>query len=333
MCTSISFKTKDHYFGRNLDLEYSYNEAVTITPRNFTFSFRNTKMLQTHYAIIGIATVEAGYPLYYDAVNEAGLGIAGLNFPGNAVYLPDADGKDNIAPFELIPWILAQCKNVSEARKLIQKINLTDIPFNDDYPTTPLHWMVADADESMVIEPTSDGIQIYDNPVGVLTNNPIFPFQMHNLCNYLNITRKMPTNRFSSKVDLVPYSRGMGGIGLPGDLSSSSRFVRACFTKLNSVSNTDEHSSVNQFFHILDSVSQTRGCCIVDDTYEITMYSSCCNTAKGIYYYKTYENPRITVVFLNKEDLDSTDLIQYPIRTKCDIFCEDQSSNKDCNNS
>lgn len=333
MCTSISFKTNDHYFGRNLDLEYSYKEAVTITPRNFTFSFRNTKILQTHFAIIGIATVADGYPLYYDAVNEVGLGVAGLNFPGNAVYLPAAEEKDNVAPFELIPWILAQCKNVSEARKLIQRINLTDIPFNDDYPLTPLHWMVSDADESIVIEPTSNGVQIYDNPVGVLTNNPIFPFQMHNLCNYLNITNQVPINRFSSKVDLVPYSRGMGGIGLPGDLSSSSRFVRASFTKLNSVCNDDECSSINQFFHILDSVSQTRGCCMVGDAYEITMYSSCCNTAKGIYYYKTYENSRINAIYLYKEDLNSTDLIQYPIRTKSDIFCEDQGHNKGCINS
>ena len=333
MCTSISFKTNDHYFGRNLDLEYSYKEAVTITPRNFNFFFRDVKTLKTHYAIIGMATVANGYPLYYDAANEFGLGVAGLNFPGNAVYLPPTVGKDNVAPFELIPWILAQCKNVCEARKLIQRINITDIPFNNDYPLTPLHWMVSDADESIVIEPTFGGVQIYDNPVGVFTNNPIFPFQMHNLCNYLNITNQSPTNRFSDKIDLEPYSRGMGGIGLPGDLSSSSRFVRACFTKLNSVCNDDEHSSVNQFFHILDSVSQTRGCCMVDDGYEITMYSSCCNTTRGIYYYKTYENSQITAVFLNKENLDNMDLIQYPIRTKCNMFCEDQASNKGCNSS
>lgn len=283
--------------------------------------------------MIGMATVADGYPLYYDAVNEAGLGIAGLNFPGNAVYFPAIDGKDNVAPFELIPWILAQCKNVSEARKLIQKINLTDVPFNDSYPLTPLHWMVSDLSDTIVIESTAEGVQIYDDPIGVLTNNPIFPFQMHNLCNYLNITSQEATNRFSNNVKLEPYSRGMGGIGLPGDLSSSSRFVRAAFTKLNSVCSNSESSSVNQFFHILGSVSQTRGCCSVGDAYEITLYSSCCNTAKGIYYYKTYENTHITAVFLHKEDLNGVNLIQYPIRTKSNIFCEDQIRKKDVDDS
>lgn len=333
MCTSISFRTKDHYFGRNLDLEYSYQEAITITPRNFTFHFRDTKTFQTHYAIIGMATVADEYPLYYDAVNEVGLGIAGLNFPGNAVYFPAIEGKDNVAPFELIPWILSQCKNVCEARRLIQRINLTDVPFNDSYPITPLHWMISDADETIVIEPTTEGVQIYDNPIGVLTNNPVFPFQMHNLCNYLNVTCQEASSRFSCNLKLEPYSRGMGGIGLPGDLSSSSRFVRATFTKLNSVCSSSESSSVNQFFHILGSVAQTRGCCIIGNEYEITLYSSCCNTNNGIYYYKTYENSQVTAVFLRKEDLNGSKLIQYPIRTKCNVFCEDQIRNNDSNNS
>lgn len=329
MCTSISFKTNDHYFGRNLDLEYSYKESVTITPRNFTFQFRDTTTFQTHYAIIGVATVADGYPLYYDAANEFALGIAGLNFPGNAVYLPAAEGKDNVAPFELIPWILAQCKNVSETRKLLQKINITDVPFNDSYPLTPLHWMVSDANESIVIEPTAQGVQVYDNPIGVLTNNPVFPYQMHNLCNYLNITNQEVTNRFSSKVNLEPYSRGMGGIGLPGDLSSASRFVRAAFTKLNSVCDNSENGSINQFFHILDSVAQTRGCCEINNAYEITLYSSCCNTTKGIYYYKTYDNPQITAVSLHNEDLNGKELLQYPLRLNGVILYEDQDWEKD----
>lgn len=322
MCTSISFKTKDHYFGRNLDLEYSYQEAVTITPRNYTFHFCDAKTIQKHYGIIGIATVADGYPLYYDAVNEAGLGIAGLNFPGNAVYLPTAEGKDNIAPFEFIPWILAQCKTVSDAQKLLQRVNITDTPFSDKYPLTPLHWMLSDSNETIIIEPTIDGVQVYDNPVGVLTNNPAFPFHTYNLSNYLNITREEAINRFSESIELPPYSRGMGGIGLPGDLSSASRFVRAAFTKLNSVCNNTEIGSVNQFFHILDSVSQTRGCCKVNDAYEITLYSSCCNTSKKIYYYKTYENSQLTAVSLNHEDLSKNKVVCYPLRSKGTVCYE-----------
>lgn len=322
MCTSVSYKTNHHYFGRNLDLEYSYREAVTITPRNFTLQFKETKTLKNHYAIIGMATVVDNYPLYYDATNEYGLSMAGLNFPGNAIYHPAADGKDNITPFEFILWILGQCKTVVEARQLIARINLTDIPFNEEYQLTPLHWMISDAIETIVAEPRQDGVLIYDNPAGILTNNPPFPYHTYNLSNYMNITSNEPVNRFTKKLKLDIYSRGMGGIGLPGDLSSASRFIRAAFTKLNSVCDGSEVESVSQFFHILDSVAQTRGCAKVGDAYEITLYSSCCNTNLGIYYYKTYNNSQLTAINLHRVDLKSSDLIYYPLRTSGDIFFE-----------
>ena len=136
MCTAISFKTRDHYFGRNLDLEFSYNETVTVTPRNFPFSFRRMGEMKTHFALIGMAYVAGGYPLYYDCTNEKGLSMAGLNFPTFADYKPEAEGKDNIAPFEFIPWILSQCSAVSEARKLLEKMNLAKIDYSAELPAS-----------------------------------------------------------------------------------------------------------------------------------------------------------------------------------------------------
>lgn len=313
MCTAVSFKTKDHYFGRNLDLEYAYNEEVTVTPRNFPFRFTDAKTFRNHFAIIGMATIAENYPLYYDATNEHGLSMAGLNFPGNAAYLPPIDGKDNISPFEFIPWVLCQCKTVEQARELLKKTNLTNTPFSEKYPLSPLHWMISDKVKSIVIEPMESGIRVFDNPVGVLTNNPPFEYHMYNLCNYLNITREEPVNRFSDKIDLTGYSRGMGGIGLPGDLSSGARFVKAAFTKLNSVCKDDESSSVCQFFHILTSVEQQRGCVRVNNAFEITLYSSCCNTDKGIYYFTTYGNRQISAVHLHHNDLNSSKITSYPI--------------------
>ena len=109
MCTAATYKTNDFYFGRTLDYEFSYGDEVVITPRNYEFSFRRAGVMKTHYAMIGMAYVAGDYPLYYDAVNEKGLGIAGLNFVGNAVYNGEVQGADNIAQFELIPWILGQC--------------------------------------------------------------------------------------------------------------------------------------------------------------------------------------------------------------------------------
>ena len=314
MCTAVTYKTNDFYFGRTLDYEYSYMEEVTITPRNYQFKFNEKEAINTHYAIIGMAYVAEDYPLYYEAINEKGLGIVGLNFVGNAHYNDPIEGKDNIAQFEFIPWILSQCETVKEAKKLIEKINITNTPFNKQLPLAQLHWIIADQNESITVESVQEGIKIYKNPVGVLTNNPTFDKQLFALNNYINLSNKTPENKFATDLELNKYSRGMGAIGLPGDLSSQSRFVRASFVKMNSVSAEGENESVSQFFHILNSVDQQRGCCQLEDgKYEITIYTSCCNASKGIYYYTTYDNHQITAVDMHKEDLNINKLIRYPL--------------------
>ena len=314
MCTAITYKTKDFYFGRTLDYEYSYKEEITITPRNYKFNFKNESIITNHYAIIGMAYVAENYPLYYDAINEKGLGMAGLNFVGNAYYNESIQGKDNIAQFEFIPWILSQCSTANEARKLIQKINILNIPFSSQLPLAKLHWLISDENESITVETVKEGIKIYNNPVGVLTNNPPFDKQLFALNNYINLSNESPKNKFADGLELQQYSRGMGAIGLPGDLSSQSRFVRASFVKMNSVSGESENESVSQFFHILNSVEQQRGCCKLDDgKYEITIYTSCCNATKGIYYYTTYDNHQINAVDMNREDLDGEEIIRYSL--------------------
>ena len=319
MCTAITLKTADFYFGRNLDLEYHYNEAVTVTPRNYSFNFRNGKTLENHFAIIGMATVSDGYPLYYEATNEKGLSLAGLNFPDNAVYYPESDSKENIAPFELIPYILGLCSTVDEALAKIENMNLWNIPFSESFPLSPLHWILADKNRCVTLEPMKDGLKIYDNTVGVLTNNPPFDYHMYNLANYINLTTEQPKDRFGA--NLKPYSLGMGAIGLPGDLSSSSRFVRAAFTKINSVSGDSEDESVSRFFHILTSVEQLKGLNRVrEGEFEYTVYSSCCNTDKGIYYYITYNNRQITAVDMNKEDLNGDKIISFPLVCEQNFF-------------
>ena len=314
MCTAVSYQTKDHYFGRNFDLEYSYHETVTVTPRNYPFHFRHAGSLERHYALIGVAYVVDNCPLYYDATNEKGLSMAGLNFPGNADYKPEAAGKDNVAPFEFIPWVLGQCADLTEARALLARLNLLDLSFNEQLPLAPLHWMICDKSGSLTVECVKEGLRVYDNPVNVLTNNPPFDVMMFQLNNYMALSNQPPVNRFCPELDLTKYSRGMGGLGLPGDLSSASRFVKAAFTRLNSVSGDSESESISQFFHILSSVEQQRGCVQMEDgRYEITIYSSCCNTDKGIYYYTTYENSQITAVDMNREDLDGSALVSYPL--------------------
>ncbi len=246
MCTAATYKTKDFYFGRTLDYEFSYGEQIAVTPRNYPFHFRHMGDVAKHYAIIGMAHVAADYPLYYDAVNEKGVGMAGLNFVGNAYFPEVTEGKENVASFEFIPWVLGQCANMKEVRELLAKINITGTPFAENMPAASLHWIIADADEAV---------------------------------------------------------------------------TRVAFTKMNSVSGDSEEESVGQFFHILGSVEQQRGCCeVAEGKYEITIYTSCCNATKGIYYYTTYTNRQITAVDMHREDLDGSGLIHYPMLEKEQIL-------------
>lgn len=314
MCTAATYKTKDFYFGRTLDYEFSYGEEIVVMPRNFPISFRHMGEMKHHYALIGMAHLAGNFPLFYDAINEKGLGMAGLNFVSNADYKPFAPGKDNVAPFEFIAWILSQCTSVKEARLLLDKINLVNTPFSDQLPLAQLHWIIADQEEAITVESVKEGLKVYDNPAGVMTNNPSFDQQMHNLSNFMNLSPKSPSNHFSGKLNLATYSRGMGALGLPGDLSSQSRFVRVAFVKLNSISGDSESESVSQFFHILGSVDQQRGCCDVgEEKYEYTIYTSCCNASKGIYYYTTYENHQISGVDMHRENLDGNSLSRFPL--------------------
>ncbi len=314
MCTAITYQTKDHYFGRNLDLEYSYHETVTVTPRNYPFRFRKVQTLEHHYAMIGMAYVVEDYPLYYDAVNEKGLAMAGLNFPKNAVYCPEAPGRDNVTPFEFIPWILGQCATVAEAENLLEYINLVNINFSDQLPLSPLHWIIADKEEAITVEAVTDGLKIYDNPFGVLTNNPPFDFMMNYLTIYRDLSANSSENNISDRISLPVYCQGLGGMGLPGDYSSPSRFVRAAFTKLNAVCGDSEGESVSQFFHLLGAVEMPRGCVrLENDKNELTIYSCCSNQDKGIYYYITYDNRRINAVDMHRENLEGQKVISYSL--------------------
>lgn len=306
MCTSLTFQTSDFYFGRNLDLEYNFGEKIVITPRQYPFIFKFAGTLSEHYAIIGTAQITDGCPLYAEAVNEKGLCLAALNFPGNAVYAETPEsGKTNLAPFELFGFLLGTCATVKEAEEKLKAVCITHTAFKDGYPVAPLHWHIADKDRSLVLECIKDGMHLYENPVGVLTNNPPFPFQLTNLQNYMHLTSNPPENRFAPALKLAPYGQGMGALGLPGDASPASRFVRAAFCKWNSELPSGEEASVTQFFHILDNVAMVAGSVRTpENKFDRTTYSSCINASRGIYYYKTYNNNQISAVSMHKTDLD-----------------------------
>ena len=307
MCTALSFTGHVHCFGRNLDLECFFGEGVAVTPRNCPFTFRNQQILRRHHAMIGMAHLSGGFPLYYEATNECGLSMAGLNFPQSCRYHSCRSGADNVASFELIPWLLGRCATLDEARTALKTVNLTAESFCDRLPASPLHWLVADKTGTLVVESTVDGLQVYENETLVLTNEPPFPFHRANLQQYHTLTpheSAAPT-----------FSRGMGTCGLPGGLDSASRFVRAAFTARCALPGDSQAETVSRFFRILDVVSQTRGCChLGGGEYEETLYSSCCTG--GVYYYATAANRSLTAVDMHRENLEGDTVAFYPLQTE-----------------
>ncbi len=310
LCTAIRLTTRDTYGGRNLDLEYAYKEEVAVMPRRFPLSFRAMPQSDAHYAMIGTAFVPQTMPLYYDAVNERGLSMAALNFPVYAQYARPT-GEGEIAPFEVIPFVLSTCASVDEATALLQTVTVAAMDYSDTYPSTSLHWFLADKHCAAAVEATADGLTVTADPVDVLTNSPPLACQLAHLALYSSCAPCDPPCA-CGKTALTPYSRGMGGVGLPGDWSSPSRFVKAAYALAHSECDEDEASSVAQVFRLLQTVAHPRGAVRAADGRCIrTVYSACWNLCTGDYYYETYDGGR-HAVSLFREDVDGDALSRFP---------------------
>ena len=302
MCTAIHFCDKTAVFGRTLDLDYHYKECFCIVPRNFNLDLPDYDKNQ--YAIMGTAFIKDDYPLFYDAANEKGLAMAGLNFVGNAVYGTDNKKLFQVPIFKFIPWILSQCESVSKAVELIAKTGITNEQFSPDLKNAQLHFIISDFKSSITVEPTAAGIKVIPNTVGVLTNNPPFDFHINNLGKYLNLSNtNSKESCFENSFGIEPYSNGNGAFGLPGDFSSPSRFVRAAFLKANS--HCGSINAVNQLFHILNSVQVPLGAVKnCNNKYVTTIYTCAYNLSNLSYHYKTYNNQNIKERKMNSVDLN-----------------------------
>ena len=311
MCTAIRLKNDHTYFGRNLDLDYEFGQKVVLTPRNHPFSFLAMPKMEKHFAILGMASVVNHYPLYADAMNEEGLAIAGLNFPGYAHYFPMAEGKDNLSPFELIPYLLGRFRSVEEVSSFAKNLSFLDVPFSPEIPLATLHYIVADRKSSIVLESTKAGLQVYENPFDVLTNNPPFPFHVENMRRYRLIGPKDQETAFSQKLDLKSYSVGFGTRFLPGDYSSDSRFVKAAYLVQNALfEGADREWERRLFFRILESVSFLPGCVINDNgKKERTIYSSGMDLDEMVYLYRPEKKDGLLSFSMKGHDLDGMDLL------------------------
>lgn len=313
MCTALLW---GGLFGRTLDLEYSYHEQLVFLPGRASFPLRTCHTPAPRHDILGMAHVEDGYPLFYDGMNAQGLAMAALNFPHSAAYHPRRDAMDNVAPFELIPWVLGQCSTTAQAEQLLTRTNVIQSDFSPTLPATPLHWIIADCERAITVESLADGLYVYRNSVGVLTNEPSFPVQLSRLNEFLHLSSRPPVNRFSPTLSLSPISRGAGAAGLPGDWSSQSRFVRCAFAAHNS----SQPSDVTQFFHLMSTVEVPRGCVRTEEDKEvISVYTSCCDLRTGTYHYVTYGNRQICAADMHRCDSNADTLFCYPLLTEHSI--------------
>lgn len=325
MCTSLSIKSnKGHnFFGRNMDLAYDFNQSVLIIPRNYQLQNKVTgDMAKNKYAIIGMGTIIDNHPTLADGMNEKGLACAGLNFDGYS-YVEEniVPGKKNIAPYDFIYWVVANHETVDEVKQTIENLELVKVPINERTPLPTLHWMIVDkTGKSIVVEKTKDKFAVYDNPVGVMTNNPTFDWHLTNLNEYMKITPNHPQNVKWSDRELTPLGVGAGTLGIPGDFESVSRFVRIAYIRAHMPSIEDDITAVTQFLHMLDYVIMVKGGVITKEGLEdITRYSSCMDQERGIYYYRNYNNNRINAIDMHKEDLDSTEIKLFPYLETQDI--------------
>ena len=304
MCTAIALHGESFLFGRNMDLDWNFDGEILITPRNMPFSFLEKG--KPHYAIIGMAKAVDNYPLYADAANERGLCIAGLHFPQSGHYFSEApEGSQEIASFELIPWILSTCATVEEALSHLQRACLVDRPFCKDIPTTPLHWIVADQHHALTVEPTVEGLKVYQNSVGILTNEPPFPFHMENRKYYQGLSAEHVISDAGN--NLLPL--GTASIGLPGDYSSISRFVKADFL-LRCAENEDTVYEAGDLFRLLQAVAPTKGSVrLQNGKSHHTVYSCCMEPLKGIYHFQTYDGLSTTTKTLFSYPLETDSLI------------------------
>lgn len=317
MCTAISITDSGHLFGRTLDLEYTLGESVVVAPRGFSAQGKGHFSRQM-YAIIGMAHIVEGVPLFYDAMNEHGLAAAALNFPTYAVYSDHAVDKRCIPSYALIPELLGCCRSVGEAKRRLVGAAISSLAFSEALPPTPLHWIVSDKSGSIIIESVEDGLKIYDNPLGVLSNSPSFPYQVAHLAAFMSLSPRPPENSLAPGYSITPYSGGMAAMGLPGDLSSTSRFVRTVYAKMHT--RPAPTAEISRFFHIMGMVNTPRGTVEKESGEAVsTVYTSCMDLDSKIYYFTTYENRRIRSVRLMESDAVAEGLASYSIGADEDI--------------
>lgn len=325
-CTTFRLQSQDGAWitGRSMELGLDLKSNVMLVPRQFALTAMQPGMTaglgwSAKYGFLGINTFDLNVAT--DGMNEVGLTAHALYIPGFFEYQSYvAENKNTIANTDLVNWALSQFETVEEVSEALKNITVygLDIP---QIGVQPLHWAFRDAKGgSIVIEYVNKQLMVYENPIGVLTNAPTFDWHINNLRNHINLTNINVAGLTLGKTTLKPLGQGTGLLGIPGDYTPPSRFLRATALAFASQPVPTAREASNLAFHILNAVDIPIG--VVAErvpgkegtkdalAYEQTQWVTVYDLKNKIAYFRTYGNLNIRQINLNKMNF-SGKVIQY----------------------
>lgn len=316
-CTGIKLVAKDgsNVHGRTLEFGIKVDTSAVVIPRGYAFlsTTPNGKGLEytSKYGVVG--SIAFDNLAVMDGMNEKGLYVGTFYFPGFAEYAkitPENQSKA-LSPIEFPNWIVTQFATVEEVKQALSNVFIapTVVKAWGNEPA-PFHYLVFDkSGKGLVIEPIGGKLVTYDNPLGTFTNSPTFDWHMTNLRNYINLrTNNVPPLKVANMV-LTPFGQGSGMVGLPGDFTPPSRFVRAAIFSYTAIPSDNAEKAVYQAFHILNQFDIPIGLAkdvtdgIVHTDY--TIVTAVCDPQALMYYFRTYDDQAIRSVDIKKFDLNA----------------------------
>lgn len=309
MCTAITLQSGqgETFFGRNMDFSYDIDPHIYIVPSGYEWNnVLNMRKIRNRYRFIGIGQELEGLLGFFDGVNEMGFAAAALYFAGYARYNtgPGNGQEESIASFEFLHYLLGNCANTEELKRLLKQVKITGLEDPVTRTVAPLHWIAADrGGNCVVIEQTDRGLEVFDNPIGVLANSPDFKWHMTNLRNYMEASPVQTEEAFWGDYRLTPFGQAGGTQILPGGYTSPARFVRTSYLKSFLPVPESRNEAVVSCFHIMESVTVPKGAVITSrNEYDYTRYTAFINTATCEYFFKTYDNIQVGTAGLYEEE-------------------------------
>lgn len=313
-CTGITLKTQKGttVVARTIEWGGSYlNSQYVIVPRgykqnSFIIGGKEGMSFTSRYGYVGLAVEQKEF--IAEGLNEKGLSAGLFYFPHYGKYAnPDTIRPDkNIADLYLVSWILGSCATVEEVKQAVQDVCVTAI----DPRASTVHWRFVDLSGRQLVLEVIDGVaRFYENELGVLTNSPDFDWQLKNLNNYVNLYSGTADSQSLGSITLNSFGAGSGFLGLPGDVTPPSRFVRAAFYQSATPQQATEEQTVRQCFQILNNfdipigIEHKHGQPMVDIP-SATQWTSATDMTNRVIYFRTMYNSAIRSIDLKSIDFN-----------------------------